>query len=285
MISEVDNILKGRVESTVEYEAAKKIIGISQANLTPGEDGVVPLAKQNAFETETIEEEVVALETLDFSSDVKPADETSSIEQSSIPGLKEPELSDVAVDAPLEVTSPKELSGLNMTASSEVIEKPQASEPVEEVSGTIDIQMPQMPDKIVGLEPTEVDSNLFELPKQDNPSYEIPSDVKEEVPATIAPVEPQLNEPQKPATEQALNDIDTLINEKQKTFIEEMDKRIKSHLDEIKELYAKARSMQQESQQQAISNAPAEDTNPLMSDALAQINNMVIPSEVSGPKL
>lgn len=283
MISEVDNILKGRVESTVEYEAARKIIGISQANLTPGEDGVVPLAKQNAFVTETKEEEVVALETLDFSSDVKPADETSSIEQSSIPGLKEPEFNDVAVDAPLEVTSPKELSGLNMTASSEVSEKPQASEPVEEVSGTIDIQMPQMPDKIVGLEPTEVDSNLFELPKQDNPNYEIPSDGKEEVPATIAPVEPQLNEPQKSATEQA--DIDTLINEKQKTFIEEMDKRIKSHLDEIKELYAKARSMQQESQQQAISNAPVEDTNPLMSDALAQINNMVIPSEVSGPKL
>ena len=43
--------------------------------------------------------------------------------------------------------------------------------------------------------------------------------------------------------------------------------------------------MQKESQQQAISNATVEDTNPLMSDALAQINNMVIPSEVSGPKL
>ena len=67
MISEVDSILKGRVESTVEYEATRKIIGISQANLTPGKDGVVPLAKQNAFVTEARKEEVVALETLDFS--------------------------------------------------------------------------------------------------------------------------------------------------------------------------------------------------------------------------
>lgn len=56
MISEVDNIIKGRVVNTMENDANKRIIGISDASVKSA-DGVspAPLSKQGAFTVEQTE--------------------------------------------------------------------------------------------------------------------------------------------------------------------------------------------------------------------------------------
>ena len=62
MISEVQNILRGSVLSTVQYDTSRKLIGVSTANLVPAANGVAPLSKQGAFQvpekTETVEKPV-----------------------------------------------------------------------------------------------------------------------------------------------------------------------------------------------------------------------------------
>ena len=49
MVSEVEKVLKGRFEATPEYENTKKVIGVSNANITPDATGVCLLGKQSAF--------------------------------------------------------------------------------------------------------------------------------------------------------------------------------------------------------------------------------------------
>ncbi|NLC48111.1 MAG: hypothetical protein GX758_01955 [Tenericutes bacterium] len=60
MISEVEQILKGKVVTTVDYENNKKIIGIGQATLTPTADSPAPLSKQGAFEVVVSNQDTLA---------------------------------------------------------------------------------------------------------------------------------------------------------------------------------------------------------------------------------
>lgn len=286
MTSEVDNILKGRVEATVEFVSSKKVIGISSAHLTPKEDGVVPLSKQSAFIVNK-EKQATQIETLDFLDAPKGNVELSNekAKGDTIPGLKTPEFTDVVVDTPLEVTSPKELSDFNVTASSEVVEKPEPQTTIEDTIGTIDIQMPQMPDTIVAEEPKEVNEQLFEIPRNDNPINDIPNDSKEvSTPDTLneSLSSDMTNKEESPIAESL--DVDDLVEQKQKELMEEIDKKIKAYLSEIKEIYNHGKlnnSTQVESND--VKEVQTQE-NPVMNDALAQINSMVIPGD-SGLKL
>ncbi|MGM9877236.1 MAG: hypothetical protein ACI33S_01175 [Bacilli bacterium] len=287
MTSEVDNILKGRVEATVEFVNSKKVIGISSAHLTPKEDGVVPLSKQGAFIVNK-EEQTAQIETLDFSDAPKESGNPTSeeVKVDTIPGLKTPEFTDVVVDAPLEVTSPKELSDFNVTASSEVVEKQEPQTTVEDTIGTIDIQMPQMPDTIVAEEPKEVNEQLFEIPRNDNPINDIPNDTKEvSTPDTLneSLSDDVVHTIEESPVAEAL-DVDALVEQKQKELMEEIDKKIKAYLSELKELYNRGKL--NNSTQEVTNDVKEVQTqeNPVMNDALAQINNMVIPGD-SGLKL
>lgn len=281
MTSEVDNILKGRVEATVEFVNSKRVIGISSAHLTPKEDGVVPLSKQGAFIVNK-EEQTAQIETLDFSDTPKESGNPTSeeVKVDTIPGLKTPEFTDVVVDAPLEVTSPKELSDFNVTASSEVVEKQEPQTTIEDAIGTIDIQMPQMPDTIVAEEPKEVNEQLFEIPRNDNPINDIPNDSKEvSTPDTLnESISGEItNKEESPIAEPL--DVDALVEQKQKELMEEIDKKIKAYLSELKEIYNRGKL--NNSTQEVTNNVNEVQTqeNPVMNDALAQINNMVIPGD------
>lgn len=287
MTSEVDNILKGRVEATVEFVSSKKVIGISSAHLTPKEDGVVPLSKQSAFIVNK-EKQATQIETLDFLDTPKENVELSNEEAKvdTIPGLKTPEYTDVVVDTPLEVTSPKELSDFNVTASSEVVEKPEPQTTIEDTIGTIDIQMPQMPDTIVAEEPKEVNEQLFEIPRNDNPINDIPNDSKEvSTPDTLneSLSNNAVNTVEESPIAESL-DVDALVEQKQKELMDEIDKKIKAYLSEIKEIYNHGKlnnSTQVESND--VKEVQTQE-NPVMNDALAQINSMVIPGD-NGLKL
>ncbi|MDD6272859.1 MAG: hypothetical protein PUA90_05030 [bacterium] len=287
MTSEVDNILKGRVEATVEFVNSKKVIGISSAHLTPKEDGVVPLSKQGAFIVNK-EEQTAQIETLDFSDTPKESGNTDSeeVKVDAIPGLKTPEFTDVVVDAPLEVTSPKELSDFNVTASSEVVEKQEPQTTIEDTIGTIDIQMPQMPDTIIAEEPKEVNEQLFEIPRNDNPINDIPNDSKEvSTPDTLneSLSNNVVNTVEESPIAESL-DVDALVEQKRKELMDEIDKKIKAYLSEIKEIYNHGKLNNSTKVESNDVKEVQTQENPVMNDALAQINNMVIPGD-NGLKL
>ena len=56
MISEMENIQKGIVISTVEDSANRRIIGIGSSTVTPDPvTGIAPLSKQNAVTKEEVQ--------------------------------------------------------------------------------------------------------------------------------------------------------------------------------------------------------------------------------------
>lgn len=150
MTSEIENILRGRVETSPNYQA--RVIAVKSQNLMADATGIAPLSKTNAFIKEEVNNANNQIESLDFL--MRPE---SSIKSE----MKAPEYSDVTLENPVEVANTKDLSDFNMTASSEVVNNPVA-EVQTNTYAPIDIQMPQMPERIVALEPKEVNPNMFE---------------------------------------------------------------------------------------------------------------------------
>lgn len=313
MYSEVSNILKGRVESTIDYDSSKKIIGISTSNVSLNAQGVIPLAKQNAFKEEektNVDEGVNALESIDLTpNDTEVVDFSSMNSTIDTPTLKEPSaVSDIAMDAPVSVESPASL-GKFVTDIPEETQQPQELEQPGETP-VFDIQMPIMPDKIVATEPKEIDPSLFELPKEEHPNLEIPNDneivmpsvlttepaseivapnveetheeklVPEENPLPEASTvinEPQVVETKEEVHEASSGNVDEILNNLKSEIMDIVSKKIDEAINKIK--------MMEDNKSKTTSEVNLE--NPLMSDAFAQINNMVIPtgSVEQGPRL
>ena len=138
MISEIDNISKGRVEATVEYDSNKKLIGVATSNLLPGVDGLPPLAKQGAFEkvkeatstdvsamdalTDTLapaDDEYEKIEKLDLQnlSSQNDSNALNTPDGQAIGGQEKDSLetnSDIVFENPLDVKNPHELDGLSI---------------------------------------------------------------------------------------------------------------------------------------------------------------------------
>ena len=192
MIGEIENIKKGLVVSTVEFDTSKKIIGVSTTNLIPGPTGVAPLEKQGAFQTPQV------AETIDFVQAINdtqvPAEEpTGQVELSVLgapvdnSGLKVPVASDVIVDNPVQVENPSNLTGFDMPNIEAVQEEVKEEVPTEPVA--IDIQMPEMPSVVVADEPTGLNESLFEgaTPQTETSILEEPTNTQEVVPAVEQP--------------------------------------------------------------------------------------------------
>lgn len=138
MISEMENIQKGIVVSTVEDSANKRIIGIGTSTVTPDPvTGIAPLSKQNAFVKEQAEsvqqaaEKVLGVEP--GISNVVPAIEPMPVQtepqpivppvvepvtepiQTGMGPLPEPKVNDLITDEPMKVEIPSELSSIPST--------------------------------------------------------------------------------------------------------------------------------------------------------------------------
>lgn len=196
MISELEKIQSGLVETTVEFDTQRKVIGVATTNLLPNENGIVPLSKQGAFQI--VEQ---AVETVDFTeavNDVQNSNNEELIEQLDLPvlgetqepsTLQEPVHSDVLTESPVSVENPGDLSGFKIPEPV-VEEEPAVMEPIGPV--VADIQMPQMPETIVANEPEVTNQDIFES---------IP---------TLQQEEPQVNDaPQLTQSEEILNSIPT----------------------------------------------------------------------------
>lgn len=164
MISEVENVKKGLVVSTVGFDTDKKVIGVATTNLIPGPTGIAPLEKQGAFQ-------VQETETVDFSQAIsnaqaQPVELAGQIELpvlgSTNNTLKVPETSDVISENPIQVENPANLTGFDIPNLEAIQEEPQTqqAEVVEPVA--LEIQMPEMPSVVVADEPSTLNESLFE---------------------------------------------------------------------------------------------------------------------------
>ncbi len=181
MESEVNRILQGQVVETADYANARKIIGVSEDNITikPGETECA-LGKQGAFvKKEEVIETFDAVtsgpaeaitETLDFSSapspsdltaqapatdTLKPAALTESEPQANKFILPEASVSDIAVGDSVKVESLDALQTMMPEKPSEVV-----TEAIQEEVAT-EVQLPAMDNKIIAEAPIGIDENLF----------------------------------------------------------------------------------------------------------------------------
>lgn len=174
MTGEVQNILKGSVVTTVEYDTGRRLIGVSTSNLIPGASGVAPLSKQGAFQ---VPEKSDTLETVDFVQAISNAQvqEDAIAETVDLPmldqqpaTLKEPVHSDVITENPVQVENSASMGSFDLPSIEKSV---QPEQPVEDVTPVaIDIQMPQMTDAIVADEPTGPNDQIFEGAEQPAPT-------------------------------------------------------------------------------------------------------------------
>lgn len=222
MISEMENIQKGIVVSTVEDSANKRVIGIGSSTVTPDPvTGIAPLSKQNAFIKEQAESVQQAAEkVLGFEPGVTavPAIEPAPVPaepqpevvppvapiaepiQAATNPLPEPKVNDLITDTPMKVEIPSELGSI---PSSEPLIEPikeviaPITEPIATMANQEGIQ-PQVPafepvsepqptGEVLATEPTEINEGMF-APKAETP--EVPS----ELPSQAAPV-PEMVQP------------------------------------------------------------------------------------------
>lgn len=188
MTSEVARIKQGIVVTTMDFNDTKKVIGVSKGNITPNEQGVVPLGKQGAFEKEDKVEET--FETLDIGAMSIPSETLASVDSLGLPTLdsnNEPtstasemeamadnyipeapknkfvvDFGDTITDSPFaDVTNPMGLA--SMTDVSDTGVEPKKEEVVIETpSGFSDMELPEIPEALNIGEPSGINGALFE---------------------------------------------------------------------------------------------------------------------------
>ena len=178
MTSEVENITKGRLQKTMDYEGEKKIIGIAQSTIV-SPDGVspAPLSKQSAFvvmQEENIQQAAAKVLGTDIP-DVAGVSITAPGE------LQAPSVSDITLDSSVKMENSENLGtmaapGIISADGTKVengptsfdqiadavtsgIESVLATEPVPEIP--TDITLPENKEEVVGLEPAAPADDLF----------------------------------------------------------------------------------------------------------------------------
>lgn len=205
MISEVENITKGRVVATPEYINGKKVIGIASTNIIPGLDGVAPLSKQTTFKQEELAMQEIVSPT-EIMTQVTSTPDPLALNQE-VP--VEPVQSEVS---PVSIVDPSTLAKVDtpdiVLPTFETIGSP-APEAVEQpLEQPLDIQLPEMTSDIPAQEPTAVDNQLFE------------NTVSPVLPSTLPSDDVTID-----AKRQALiDDITNYVNQKVTEYLNEIDK-------------------------------------------------------------
>lgn len=173
MVSEIENLEKGIVVSTIEYDANKRIIGIGTPTITPNPTtGIAPLSKQTAFVPEVKENLAeVAEKVLGANpNQAVPIQEPTSGQSTTIPT---PTLNDSISTEAVNVEIPTDLGNLStvkevaepiknsiaeiaksMPAPTETkVEVPEIAVPVAEPVAT--------PQEVLATEPTGINEQLF----------------------------------------------------------------------------------------------------------------------------
>lgn len=217
MISEMENIQKGIVISTVEDSVNRRIIGIGSSTVTPDPvSGIAPLSKQNAFTKEEVQSvqqaaekvlgiepgvnAVPAIEPVPVQADPQPIANPSiaSVEQpiqTTTSPLPEPKVNDLITEEPMKVEIPKELSTI---PSTEPLIEPlkdviaPIAEPLttmvnqnmqEQVPTFEPVSEPQSTEKVLATEPTGINEEMFATNNETTPEVPNPA-----IPETVQPL-------------------------------------------------------------------------------------------------
>lgn len=173
MVSEIENLEKGIVVSTIEYDANKRIIGIGTPTITPNPTtGIAPLSKQTAFVPEVKESLAeVAEKVLGANpNQAVPIQEPTLGQPAAIPT---PTLNDSISTEAVNVEIPSDLG--NLSTVREVTEPIKNS--IEEIAKSIPnpaetkVETPEIavpvaepvatPQEVLATEPTGVNEQLF----------------------------------------------------------------------------------------------------------------------------
>lgn len=200
MVSEIENLEKGIVVSTIEYDANKRIIGIGTPTITPNPTtGIAPLSKQTAFVPEVKESLAeVAEKVLGANpNQTVPIQEPTLGQPTTIPT---PTLNDSISTEAVNVEIPSDLG--NLSTVKEVAEPIKNS--IAEIAKSIPspeekkVEVPEIavpvaepvatPQEVQATEPTGVNEQLFAsapTPAQAQIQPDIPTE-------TIAPITPSV---------------------------------------------------------------------------------------------
>ena len=217
MISEMENIQKGIVVSTVEDSVNRRIIGIGSSTVTPDPvTGIAPLSKQNAFTKEQVQSvqqaaekvlgiepgvnAVPAIEPMPVQAKPQPIATPSiaSVEQpiqTTTSPLPEPKMNDLITEEPMKVEIPKELSTI---PSTEPLIEPlkdviaPIAEPLttmvnqntqEQVPAFEPVSEPQSTEEVLATEPTGINEGMFATNNETTPEVPNPT-----IPEAVQPL-------------------------------------------------------------------------------------------------
>lgn len=217
MISEMKNIQKGIVVSTVEDSVNRRIIGIGSSTVTPDPvTGIAPLSKQNAFTKEQVQSvqqaaekvlgiepgvnAVPAIEPMPVQAEPQPIATPSiaSVEQpiqTTTSPLPEPKMNDLITEEPMKVEIPKELSTI---PSTEPLIEPlkdviaPIAEPLttmvnqntqEQVPAFEPVSEPQSTEEVLATEPTGINEGMFATNNETTPEVPNPT-----IPEAVQPL-------------------------------------------------------------------------------------------------
>ena len=217
MISEMENIQKGIVVSTVEDSVNRRIIGIGSSTVTPDPvTGIAPLSKQNAFTKEQVQSvqqaaekvlgiepgvnAVPAIEPMPVQAEPQPiaTPTIASVEQpiqTTTSPLPEPKVNDLITEEPMKVEIPKELSTI---PSTEPLIEPlkdviaPIAEPLttmvnqntqEQVPAFEPVSEPQSTEEVLATEPTGINEGMFATNNETTPEVPNPT-----IPEAVQPL-------------------------------------------------------------------------------------------------
>lgn len=226
MISEIENIEKGIVVSTIEYDANKRIIGIGTPTITPNPTtGVAPLSKQSAFIPEVKENLAqVAEKVLGANpNQTVPIQEPAIGQPATViptPTLNDPITTEaVNVEIPTELGNLSTVKDMTKPIKNSITELaksiPNPEQKIESSELVVPVAEPvATPQEVLATEPTGINENLFatnptgtvETTPADIPAVKPSAPISETTEPVISPAplsfEPraELSKPQEMAT-------------------------------------------------------------------------------------
>lgn len=316
LYGEKDNIARGNVVKTIEFDNNKKTIGIGSNFLEPlrnqtcfkKEEKAETLSALDAFAQKNSESEIEKIDLPDLGTATEPALATAPT-GTAIPAVEQSTETQTTTLTPDTNSSSKFIGELN---NLEVIKESPVSvgdfsgmssigslNPLEEISGKVEelkpldnpsvdpnMTMPVMPDTVAGA-PTGVDDKLFEdvIPKIQLPSLEEPKDVstlndqtKDEKDLTVNEVQSStLNLAGNPVVPEII-DVNKILEDRKLALIN----KISELTGEVTKAFDELKSILSSQKTDTKSNAvemPKTEESSLVSEALAAISSIQVPTE------
>jgi hypothetical protein len=293
LTSELEEVLKGKVVSTVDYTNNKKVIGISETTLTPTANGPAPLSKQGAFEAKVQELDTLASaaeKVLGYDSNnavpiLDPMAPQQGTEKRDFI-IPEPQADDNVLSvAPVFLDN----EGARLATLEEEKEK-ETKVPEEPLTPSFDVSFnpndlpPVIGEGVIAAEPAGVNENLFsQAPSDVVPQVVAPSDIDVTRPlnAELPNIEVQESVDQTPQTAPVSNNAesaDIIIAKYNEVLISKVTEYLNNILPDI--LKDMLRDLNKGQEPISINRTESAVINQTVEDGINRINSAIEPAEL-----